>query len=146
MESYIVSTGNWKVRIDLDEDDEFSYIEAGTRAIEAVFGMRELNGECEVISLKGEDNREYFKVDEGFDDNPDETPPRPLFSVLTTVCKKSDENNKNRYVLLRTRVLFENASQPINVLLAQKAEEDSPEIIREVLKLEKKIKKNKKKS
>lgn len=118
--AYIVESGNWLFRImSSDGDDEYSYIEAGTRAMEGVFGARPLSEDCEFLSLRYLDGNDYFDTD-----NLTEDAPYPMFSVVTVIRKETDTKTARLFL---TSALFENASQPVNVLLAQKAELLEPE-------------------
>jgi hypothetical protein len=143
MTDYIVDTGNWKVKVAIeDKDCNSPYMEAATQAVEAVFGMKELNAQCELISLVDDDGLDYF--------DPDCTssfPAVPMFSIVTLVCKAKDMKTGNKYIPLLTRKVFENASQPINVQYALEAESLEPEKVKQFLKLEKRLqsKKTKKK-
>jgi hypothetical protein len=140
--AYIVESGNWAFRImSSDGDDEYAYIEAGTRAMEGVFGARPLSDECEFLSLRFADGDDYFDPS-----NLTEDPPHPMFSVVTAIRKETDTKTARLFL---TSELFENASQPVNVLLAHKAELLEPDKLKKFRQLRKKqlnTKKTKKKS
>ena len=141
MTDYLVDSGNWKVKVAINDTDCPSpYMEAATQAIEAVFGMRELNNSCEVISLLSEDGTDYFSEDFNGTDYP-----RPMFSIVTLVCKLKDVKYGKRYVPFLTSKVFENASQPINVELARQAEQLEPEKVKQFLELQQLLEKKKKK-
>jgi hypothetical protein len=143
MTDYIVDTGNWKVKVAIeDKDCNSPYMEAATQAVEAVFGMKELNAQCELISLVDADGLDYFDPD-----CTSSSPAAPMFSIVTLVCKAKDMKTGNKYIPLLTRKVFENASQPINVQYALEAESLEPEKVKQFLKLEKRLqsKKTKKK-
>ena len=128
---YIVESGNWKVRVKVENMGEYAYIEAGTRAIEAVFGKKELDQDCEIISLMTEEGKDYFDLDVA-----DDKIPQPMFSIVTGVCHKSYMDKQPRFYL--TRELFENAGQPVNAELAKKAEASEPDQVKRFLELRKK--------
>jgi len=135
--AYIVESGNWTFRImSSDGDDEYAYIEAGTRAMEGVFGARPLSDECEFLSLRFVDGDDYFDPD-----NLNEDPPHPMFSVVTAIHKETETKTARVYL---TSELFENASQPVNVLLAHKAESLEPDKLKKFRQLQKQQKKTKK--
>ena len=140
---YIVESGNWKVRVKVEDTGEYAYIEAGTRAIEAVFGKRELDEDCEIVSLMTAGGRDYFDPDV----NEDKIPP-PMFSIVTGVCHESNMDKQPvEYVVYLTRELFENAGQAVNVELAKRAEALEPEKVKRFVELRnkalKKIRKKK---
>ena len=137
---YIVESGNWKVRVKIDSTDEYTYLEAGTRAVEAVFGRRELDESCEIIGLMTSKGQDFFDPDVM-----DKKIPPPMFSVVTGVCHEDDRDKPGKYMIYLTSELFENASQPVNVLLAKKAETEEPEKVKLVRDTKKK-RLNKKKS
>lgn len=144
MTDYIVDTGNWKVKVAIDDNDCPSpYIEAATQAVEALFGMKELNSQCELISLVDDDGVDYFDPE-----CTSSSPAVPMFSIVTLVCKAKDMKKSSKYVPLLTRKVFENASQPINVGYALEAESLEPDKVQRFLELEAKLqsKKRKKKS
>lgn len=141
MTDYLVDSGNWKVKVAINDIDCPSpYMEAATQAVEAVFGMRELNPTCELISLMSEDGVDYFS-----EDFADADYPRPMFSIVTLVCKLKDVKHGKRYVPLLTSKVFENAGQPINVELARKAELLEPDKVRQFIELQQLLEKKKKK-
>ena len=144
MTDYLVDSGNWKVRVSIDKDCPSPYIEAATQAVEAVFGMKELNGQCEIISLVDNEGIDYFSEEA---DNSG-VYPQPMFSIVTLVCKYKDVNKGDKYVPFLTSKLFENAGQPINVELAKKAEALEPEKVKQFLELQELLekKRNKKKN
>lgn len=135
--AYIVESGNWTFRImSSDGDDEYAYIEAGTRAMEGVFGARPLSEECEFLTLRFVDGEDYFDPN-----NLTEDPPHLMFSVMTLIRKKTDTKTARLYL---TSELFENASQPVNVLLAHKAELLEPDKLKKFKQLRDKQTKSKK--
>ena len=141
---YIVETGNWKVRVRVEDEGDYAYVEAGTRAMEAVFGRKELNDECEIVSLTTPGGKDYFDPDI----QADEKIPLPMFSIVTGVCHESDmSTEKTRYMVFLTRELFENAGQAVNVELAKRAEALEPEKVKRFVELRnkalKKIRKKK---
>lgn len=138
---YIVESGNWKVRVNVLDGGEYAYVEAGTRAIEAVFGRRELTDACEIVSLKTVNGEDYFDPD-----HVGETIPPPMFSIVTLVCHESDVGNHDRCRIFLTRELFENAGQSVNVELAKQAEQMEAEKVQLFLETRKRLKKRKKKN
>lgn len=135
MTDYIVDTGNWKVKVAVDDKDCPSpHMEAATQAVEAVFGMKELNSQCELISLVDDNGVDYFDPD-----CTSSSPAVPMFSIVTLVCRLKDLKKSHKYVPLLTRKVFENASQPVNVEYALEAESLEPEKVKEFLKLQKKL-------
>lgn len=135
MTDYIVDTGNWKVKVAInDKDCPSPYMEAATQAVEAVFGMKELNAQCELISLVDEYGIDYFDPE-----CTSSVPAIPMFSIVTLVCKLRDLHKGNKYVPLLTRKVFENAGQPINVEYAKEAENLEPEKVKQFLELEKRL-------
>lgn len=135
MTDYIVDTGNWKVKVAIDDKDCPSpYMEAATQAVEAMFGMRELNAQCELISLVDDHGVDYFDPD-----CTSSVPAVPMFSIVTLVCKFKDMTKGSKYVPLLTRKVFENAAQPINVEYAKEAEDLEPEKVKQFLELEKRL-------
>ena len=135
MTDYIVDTGNWKVKVAVDDKDCPSpYMEAATQAVEAVFGMKELNSQCELISLVDDNGVDYFDPD-----CTSSSPAVPMFSIVTLVCKVKDMKKSHKYVPLLTRKVFENASQPVNVEYALEAESLEPEKVKQFLDLQKKL-------
>jgi len=133
MTDYIVDTGNWKVKVAInDKDCPSPYMEAATQAVEVVFGMKELNDQCELISLVDENGIDYFDPE-----CTSSSPAIPMFSIVTLVCKYKDVNNGAKYVPFLTSKVFENASQPINVEYAKEAESLEPENVQQFLELEK---------
>lgn len=138
MTTYIVESGNWKLRIVAeDNSDKYSYLEAATRAIEGVFGTRILDENCEITHLLDNKSQDYFDPDT----NMEELPP-PMFSVVTSIRK---ENEQSTYVYL-TSGLFANASQPINFKLAIQAESLVPDKVKKFKELaEKNVVKHQKK-
>jgi hypothetical protein len=141
MIDYLVDSGNWKVRVSLDKDCPSPHMEAATRAVEAVFGMKELNAQCEIISLVDIDGIDYFSEEA---DNSG-VYPQPMFSIVTLVCKYKDLNKGSKYVPFLTSKVFENAGQPINVQLARKAELLEPEKVKQFLELQKLLEQKRKK-
>jgi len=140
MTDYIVDTGNWKVRVSIDKGCPSPYMEAATQAIEAVFGMKELNCQCELISLVNNDTgHDYFDID-----CDDPYPAIPAFSLITMVCKAKDLHKPNAIVAFLTSKVFENAAQPINVQYAHEAEMQEPDQIKRFLELQNKPNKRKK--
>lgn len=120
--TYIVESGNWKIRIVAEDyGDEYSYLEAATRAIEGVFGSRPLGEKCEFVCLMDANGQDYFDLDT----NVEELPP-PMFSVVTGVRK---ENETTLRVYL-TSLLFANAGQPVNFKLAMQAEALEPDKVK----------------
>lgn len=141
MTDYIVDTGNWKVRVSIDTKHPSPYMEAATQAIEAVFGMKELNNQCELISLVDSSTGvDYFHPD---CDAP--YPATPMFSLVTLVCKAKDVDKPSMYKPFLTSKVFENAAQPINVQYAREAEMQEPEKVKQFLELQSKLEKRKKK-
>lgn len=141
MTDYIVDTGNWKVRVSIDTKHPSPYMEAATQAVEAVFGMKELNNQCELISLvDNETGVDYFDPD---CDAP--YPAIPMFSLVTLVCKAKDVHKKSTYKPFLTSKVFENAAQPINVQYAREAEMQEPDKVKQFLELQSKLEKRKKK-
>lgn len=141
MTDYIVDTGNWKVKVAIDDKDCPSpYMEAATQAVEAVFGMKELNAQCELISLVDSDGIDYFDPD-----CTSSVPAVPMFSLVTLVCKAKDKKKNTKYVPFLTRKVFENAAQPINVEYALEAESLEPEKVKRFLELEQKLQSKKRK-
>jgi hypothetical protein len=142
MTDYIVDSGNWKVKVSLNDKDYTSpYMEAATQAVEAVFGMKALNGYCEIISLIGEDGRDYFSENyEGVD-----YPALPMFSILTLVYKIKDLKDHKKCKPFLTSEVFANAAQPINVTLAIKAESSDYEQVKRFKQLQQKLNKQIKK-
>lgn len=144
MTDYIVDTGNWKVKVAInDKDCPSPYMEAATQAVEAVFGMKELNAQCELISLVDEDGVDYFDPE-----CTSSAPAVPMFSIVTIVCKAKDIAKGTKYVPFLTSKVFENASQPLNVEYAKEAEALEPDKVQRFLELEQRLqsKKRKKKS
>lgn len=118
---YIVECGNWKVKVALYEnefDGDDAYIEACTRAVEGVFGLRNFNMHCELMSLRALDGRDYFDVENIMMVNM----PQPMFSVIMCVYKASDVLTYTRWRLYLSSYVFANASQYINLDLALHAE------------------------
>lgn len=141
MTDYIVDTGNWKVRVSIDTKHPSPYMEAATQAVEAVFGMKELNNQCELISLvDSATGIDYFHPD---CDAP--YPATPMFSLVTLVCKAKDLHKPSTYKPFLTSKVFENAAQPINVQYAREAEMQEPEKVKQFLELQSKLEKRKKK-
>lgn len=141
MTDYIVDTGNWKVRVSIDTKHPSPYMEAATQAIEAVFGMKELNNQCELISLVDSSTGvDYFHPD---CDAP--YPATPMFSLVTLVCKAKDVDKPSMYKPFLTSKVFENAAQPINVQYAREAEMQEPDKVKQFLELQSKLEKRKKK-
>lgn len=141
MTDYIVDTGNWKVRVSIDTKHPSPYMEAATQAVEAVFGMKELNNQCELISLVDSSTGiDYFDPD---CDAP--YPAIPMFSLVTLVCKAKDLHKPSTYKPFLTSKVFENAAQPINVQYAREAEMQEPEKVKQFLELQSKLEKRKKK-
>jgi hypothetical protein len=141
MTDYLVDNGNWKVRVSVDKDCPSPYMEAATRAVEAVFGMKELDSSCEIISLVDNEGIDYFSEDA---DNSG-IYPQPMFSIVTLVCKYRDANKGSKYVPFLTSKVFENAGQPTNVELALKAESLEPEKVKQFLELQELLEKKRKK-
>lgn len=138
--TYIVESGNWKLRVIVEDydGDEYSYLEAATRAIEGVFGSSPLGEKCEFVCLMDSKGQDYFDPDVSME----ELPP-PMFSVVTGVRK---ENEQSMRVYL-TSLLFANAGQPVNFKLAMQAEALEPEKVQAFKDLAaKKTKKSKKKN
>lgn len=141
MTDYIVDTGNWKVRVSIDTKHPSPYMEAATQAVEAVFGMKELNNQCELISLvDSATGIDYFHPD---CDAP--YPATPMFSLVTLVCKAKNVHKPSTYKPFLTSKVFENAAQPINVQYAREAEMQEPEKVKQFLELQSKLEKRKKK-
>ena len=141
MTDYIVDTGNWKVRVSIDTKHPSPHMEAATQAVEAVFGMKELNNQCELISLvDSATGIDYFDPD---CDAP--YPATPMFSLVTLVCKAKDLKKPSAIVPFLTSKVFENAAQPINVQYAREAEMQEPDKVKQFLELQSKLEKRKKK-
>lgn len=137
MTDYIVDSGNWKVRVSIDTKHPSPYMEAATQAAEAVFGMKELNSQCELISLVDNVTQiDYFSPD---CDAP--YPPTPMFSLVTMVCKAKDLHKPDTFIPFLTSKVFENAAQCINVQYAREAESQEPDKVKQFLKLQKKLEK-----
>ena len=124
---YIIECGNWRVKVTLNDNKhhsgEYAYMEAATQAVEGVFGLRTLNSNCELMSLKNMRGEDYFDVDNVFLMEM----PRPMFSVVMCVYKVKDVLTYTKYRLLLSSVVFANAAQPINVELALHAESLEPD-------------------
>lgn len=141
MTDYIVDTGNWKVRVSIDTKHPSPYMEAATQAVEAVFGMKDLNNQCELISLvDSATGIDYFHPD---CDAP--YPATPMFSLVTLVCKAKNVHKPSTYKPFLTSKVFENAAQPLNVQYAREAEMQEPEKVKQFLELQSKLEKRKKK-
>lgn len=136
--TYIVESGNWKIRVVAEDyEDEYSYLEAATRAIEGVFGTRPLGEKCEFVCLMDANGQDYFNLDT----NVEELPP-PMFSVVTGVRKE----NETALRVYLTSLLFANAGQPVNFKLAMQAEALEPDKVKSFKELAaKKTNKSKKK-
>lgn len=142
MTDYIVDSGNWKVKVSLNDKDHLSpHMEAATQAVEAVFGMKQLNCQCEIISLVDEYEFDYFsETYTGAD-----YPPVPMFSILTLVYKIKDVNDPTKFKPFLTSEVFANAAQPINVERAIEAESSEPEKVKRFKQLQRKLEKQLKK-
>lgn len=142
---YIVECGNWKVKVALDDNEhdvDYAYIEAGTRAIEAIFGMRGYSMQCELIGLKTPSGDDYFDAEGEFMVNM----PSPLFSLVLCVYKASDALTFTKWRLYLSSMIFANAAQPINVELALHAESLEKDLVNKFKKMLGIETKNKKKS
>jgi len=139
MTDYIVDTGNWKVKVSIDTKHPAPYMEAATQAVEAVFGMKQLDGQCELISLVDDTTKiDYFSPD---CDAP--YPAIPMFSLVTLVYKAKDLHKPDTFVPFLTSKVFENAAQFTNVQYAREAESQDPDKVKQFLKLQKKLEKAK---
>lgn len=139
MTDYIVDTGNWKVKVSIDTKHPAPYMEAATQAVEAVFGMKQLDSQCELISLVDDTTKiDYFSPD---CDAP--YPAIPMFSLVTLVYKAKDLHKPDTFVPFLTSKVFENAAQFTNVQYAREAESQDPAKVKQFLKLQKKLEKAK---
>lgn len=139
MTDYIVDTGNWKVKVSIDTKHPAPYMEAATQAVEAVFGMKQLDSQCELISLVDDTTKiDYFSPD---CDTP--YPAIPMFSLVTLVYKAKDLHKPDTFVPFLTSKVFENAAQFTNVQYAREAESQDPAKVKQFLKLQKKLEKAK---
>lgn len=118
--TFFVETGNWKAKINIyteddpnDHEENYLYIEAGTRAMETVFGSRDHDEDNELVSLLDDNDKDYY------DEDPEmaEVPP-PVFGIMTRVYQETDK----KHFSINTSVLFRNASQNENVKYAMDAE------------------------
>lgn len=135
---YNVSSGNWIMRVALNTalegDDE--YIEAATQAIECVFGSRDLDEMHEMLVLANDDGIDYFTT------SCSEAAPRPMFSIVTTVCLDKHKNNYKKYKSELTSVLFANAAQLANLEIAKNIELKEQETVNKFLEFRKNQKKH----
>lgn len=150
-EYYGVSSGNWKVKVKLfsapddnAEIEDFTYIEAATRAMEVVFGKAEFCEDCEIYSLIDMSGNEFF--DSEYRANDSGEVPRPMFSIITVVYRMEDEHDEKRYRIYLTRNIFANAAQFVNVELAAAAEAEDPKAVAKFNRLASKLKRNHKKN
>lgn len=142
---YVVESGNWKVKIAMYDDEcegDYVYTEAATRAVEAVFGLRNFNMYCELISMKSLDGRDYFDVN----NTTMVDMPQPMFSVIMCVYKASNELITSEWKLFLSSHIFANASQHINVDLALRAEKMESDKVNLFKQMVNKQRKNKKRS
>ena len=123
--TFYVETGNWRASIILDvkadEVENYDYIEAATRSLEAVFSESKetLEGNFELVTLMDKKGRDYFDPE-----YPGELSdiPNTLFGLLTACFLEKDRNKPEKWWYFLTSKLFANAAQHYNVELALEVE------------------------
>lgn len=116
--TFIVRTGNWKVRVVISNDtkkvSDMDYIEATTQAIESCFGESELEN-CELLELFDEEGKNYFSP--RYKGDLSEVP-EFLFGVLIVCYLQVDAHTKTKWRYYVSSEIFANASQSENYKLA----------------------------
>jgi len=119
---YIVEGTNWKCKISYDKSNNFSQedelVEVATRCFEHMFGIYPHLDQVDIFELRDLNGLDYFKNLEE-DDIPD-----PSFGILTKIYKKEDSKDSNNHYYIMSKFIFENASNPEAVLLAEELEKE----------------------
>jgi hypothetical protein len=146
---FIVESGNWKAKVLCspvdDELNEYSYVEACTRAFEFVFG-RGTNDEVQLLSLRDRNNKEYIDVYYSGDNPESDTKynfPEATFGVFVICRLEDDENKKDKWWYTNSSTIFKNAAQTKYVAYAEEMEHRFRDTV-DKLEKEKKKKKQKK--
>lgn len=121
---FYVESGNWRGCISLpvkpSEVSNYDYIEAATRAMEAVFDEhKEIDKEFEIISLYDKSGKDYFT--EEFSGQLSDVP-ECLFGLFTVSFLEKDIDNQENWWYFLSSKIFANAAQHRNVTLATNVE------------------------
>jgi len=136
MKYYLVTTGNLKIRVSVD-DTLFSTpkevtFEAATRAIESVVGTRDFEEGEDIVEIYDSERRNIFELDENEVAAED---CEPQFGILILVHEDSKKKTIPTYHHLASKV-FSNAAMPDMVEYSLKAEKENPDIVNEFRKLD----------
>ena len=115
--SFIIRTGNWKARININIDTRITgrdYIEATTEAIESCFGEVERDN-CEMLQLFNEEGKDFFSST--YNGDPLEIP-EFLFGIIIVCYLEKDEHNRKKWKMSTLSKIFANASQSDNYNIA----------------------------
>lgn len=124
---FIVRSGNIKASIVFNKEELKNYesknnditMEAATRVFEVIFGNKEFK-EFDILAIYDKNENNIFEMDE-----PPDKMPSEYVGILTEIYDEKDEKKEDDHYWVRSSMVFQNASLPLYVDLALKAEKEA---------------------